>query len=373
MPLRIATFNVENLLRRFTSERDRRTGRWIPDSAVGLFEHTSEAEGRLIEKAFQVAVSDDQRQLTAQAIRDCDADVLCLQEVDGLEVLRWFHDRYLRQALDEPYEHFALLEGNDRRGIDVAVMSRRGFPIRVMSNATLTYRDLGIYGDDLRRWGAEIDDRIFKRDALEVEVETPGGPLTVWICHFKSMGEGRDRTMGVRRAEAHAVRRLVERRFGDRVATADWMIVGDLNDYRDKLRLERAGDGALHAHAMRAEATGLDPLHADRFAVDLVERLPPGERWTHYYPEERELSALDHLFVSPALARANPRVEPTVVRSGLPYRVPIERIRPAMPEMPRYPRVGFDRPKASDHCPVAVTLRLSREATAGANAKEVTP
>lgn len=360
MPIRIATFNVENLLRRFTPERDRRTGVWVPDPAVGLFEHASEAEGRLIEKAFQVAVSDDQRQLTAQAIRDCDADLLCLQEVDGLEVLRWFHDRYLRRAVDEPYEHFALLEGNDRRGIDVAVMSRRGFPIRVMSHASLTYRDLGLYGDDLRRWGAEPDDRIFKRDALEVEVETPAGPLTVWVCHFKSMGEGRDRTMAIRRAEAHAVRRLVERRFGARVASADWMIVGDLNDYRDKLRLERGPDGGLFPRPERAEATGLDPLHADHFAVDLVERLPVEDRWTHYYPEERELSALDHLFVSPALAKANPEVKPSVVRRGLPHRVPLDRLVPPR-RIERYPRVGFDRPKASDHCPVAVTLRLTQE------------
>ncbi len=364
MPLRIATFNVENLLRRFAPERDKRTGVWLPDSAVGLFEHTSEAEGRLIEKAFQVAVSDDQRQLTAQAIRDCDADVLCLQEIDGLEVLRWFHDRYLRRAIDEPYEHFALLEGNDRRGIDVAVMSRRGFPVRVMSNATLTYRDLGLHNDDLRRWGADIDDLIFKRDALEVEVETAGGVLTIWICHFKSMGEGRDRTMAVRRAEARAVRRLVERKFGDRAAEANWMIVGDLNDYRDKIRLMRAGDGALHFQHERAEATGLDPLHADRFAVDLIERLPADERWTHYYPEDRELAALDHLFVSPGLARANGRACPTVVRAGMPYRVPLDRVMPPQPPIARYPRVGFDRPKASDHCPIAVTLRLTEEPAA---------
>lgn len=364
MALRVATFNVENLLRRFSPEHDRRTGVWVPDPAVGLFEHVSEAEGRLIERAFQVGVSDDQRQLTAQAIRDCDADVLCLQEVDGLEVLRWFHDRYLRRAIEEPYEHFALLEGNDRRGIDVAVMSRRGFPVRVMSNATLTYRDLGLYNDDLRRWGADLDDRIFKRDALEVEVETAAGPLTIWICHFKSMGEGRDRTMAIRRAEARAVRMLVERKFGDRAATADWMIVGDLNDYRDKIRLIRAGDGALHGVSERAEATGLDPLFADRFATDLIDRLPADERWTHYYPEDRELAALDHLFVSPALARANERTRPTVVRAGLPYRVPLDRIRPAPPPLARYPRVGFDRPKASDHCPVAVTLRLAGEATA---------
>lgn len=359
MAVRIATFNVENLLRRFTTDRDRRTGAWIPDSAVGLYDHDTEAEGRLIERALQVSISDDQRQLTAQAIRDCDADVLCLQEVDGSEALRWFHDRYLRRALDEPYEHFALLEGNDRRGIDVAVASRRGWPIRVRSNATLTYRDLDLFDDDLRRWGASPDDRIFKRDALEVEVETPDGGLTLWVCHFKSMTDGRDRSMAVRRAEARAVRRLVEEKFGTAAATADWAILGDLNDYRDHIRLSRAEDGGLEAVSERVAATGFDPFHADHFAVDLIERLPPIERWTQYWAEGRELAALDHVFVSPALARANPQVRPSVIRKGLPYRVPIDRMRPTPASFERYPRVGFDRPKASDHCPVAVTLRLS--------------
>ena len=120
-----------------------------------------------------------------------------------------------------------------------------------MSNATLTYRDLDLWDEDLRRWGAAPDDRIFKRDALEVEVETPAGPLAVWVCHFKSMTDGRDRTMGVRRAEARAVRRLIERRFGDRVEEANWAIVGDLNDYRDRLRLERTADGPLAMQAVQ--------------------------------------------------------------------------------------------------------------------------
>ena len=359
MTLRIATFNVENLVRRFAPDRDRRSGAWIPDTAVGLFEHTSEAEGRLIEKALQVSISDDQRQLTAQAIRDCDADVMFLQEVDGLEVLRWFHDRYLGRALDEPYEHFALLEGNDRRGIDVAVMSRRGFPIRVMSNASLTYRDLDLWDEDLRRWGAAPDDRIFKRDALEVEIETGSGVFTVWVCHFKSMNDGRERTMAVRRAEARAVRRLVEHKFGDRVATADWAIVGDFNDYRDHIRLTKGDAGRLTARSERVDASGLDPLFADHFAVDLIDRLTPIERWTHYWAEGRELAALDHIFVSRALARANTRARPEVVRGGLPFRVPCERMDPTPAPFTHYPRVGFDRPKASDHCPVAVALQLS--------------
>ncbi|MBP0573850.1 hypothetical protein J8J27_24425, partial [Mycobacterium tuberculosis] len=110
-----------------------------------LYEHPNEVEGRLIERAFLVSVSDDTRQMTAQAVRDLDADVLCLQEVDDLHALRYFHDHYLRRALDIPYEHFALMQGNDRRGIDVAVMSRRGFPLKVESHAALSYRDLGLF------------------------------------------------------------------------------------------------------------------------------------------------------------------------------------------------------------------------------------
>ncbi|MBP0650238.1 hypothetical protein J8J40_24640, partial [Mycobacterium tuberculosis] len=110
-----------------------------------LYEHPNEVEGRLIERAFLVSVSDDTRQMTAQAVRDLDADVLCLQEVDDLHALRYFHDHYLRRALDIPYEHFALMQGNDRRGIDVAVMSRRGFPLKVEIHAALSYRDLGLF------------------------------------------------------------------------------------------------------------------------------------------------------------------------------------------------------------------------------------
>jgi endonuclease/exonuclease/phosphatase family metal-dependent hydrolase len=41
-----------------------------------------------------------------------------------------------------------------------------------------------------------------------------------------------------------------------------------------------------------------------------------------------------------------------IIRAGQPWRV-------ARHTGARYPRVGFDRPKASDHCPIAVTLALA--------------
>lgn len=358
MPVRIATFNVENLLRRMVAERDRNTGAWIPDPAVGLYDHPNEQEGRLIERSLQIALQDDQRQMTAQAIRDTDADVVCLQEVDDLRALRYFHDRYLRRAIEEPYEEFALLQGNDGRGIDVGVMARRGYPIKVKSHAALTYRDLALYNDDLRRWGAVEDDRIFKRDCLEVEIEVGDRVLDVFVCHLKSMGGDRDRTMAVRRAEARAIRRIVERKYGPDVRHANWLICGDFNDYREKIRVRRGPDGKPEWSVEPAASTGIDPFFADRFAVNLVERLPWEERWTHWYGEGRELSQLDYILASPGLASANAKAKPEIVRRGLPYRVPCRPRNPDGTPFERYPRVGFDRPKASDHCPVVVELDI---------------
>ena len=86
--------------------------------------------------------------------------------------------------------------------------------------------------------------------------------------------------------------------------------------------------------------------------MNLVDNLPAAERWTHYYPTERSFHQLDYLLASPSLAAKNPGVQPTIVRTGQPYRVP------GIEALPRYPRIGFDRPKSSDHCAVAVTLAV---------------
>jgi len=45
---------------------------------------------------------------------------------------------------------------------------------------------------------------------------------------------------------------------------------------------------------------------------------------------------------------------PDIVRKGQPWRTPF----PPGQEVERFPRAGWDRPKASDHCPVAITLDL---------------
>jgi hypothetical protein len=80
-------------------------------------------------------------------------------------------------------------------------------------------RDFDLFDDDLAQ-SNHIDDKIFKRDCLELDLLIGGVPMTLYVVHFKSMG-GRARgwtgaryTMPVRRAEARAVRRIIENKFG---------------------------------------------------------------------------------------------------------------------------------------------------------------
>ena len=81
------------------------------------------------------------------------------------------------------------------------------------------------------------------------------------------------------------------------------------------------------------------------------------EQWTLYHSRglyERHLCQLDYILASPKLADRNKKAKPEIIRSGQPWRTPMPDAQ--MPD--RYPRTGWDRPKASDHCPVAVELRV---------------
>ncbi|MCW2306981.1 endonuclease/exonuclease/phosphatase family protein [Rhodobium gokarnense] len=351
MPVRIATFNVENLLSRFSFEQEldalRREG------ALNLLEIPDKQTFIDLEMARRVVMTDDARQSTALAIRDTHADIVCLQEVESLKVLRDFEKFYLHHLANLDYPWKRLIEGNDARGIDVAALAKRDYPIMARSHAGLTFDDLGVYDHDLNLAGINRSDRVFRRDCLELDTRVDGRPLTIYVCHFKSMGfrrepgipygtnDPRDITMPIRWAEATAVRRIIEDRFGkDGAARANWVICGDLNDH-------------VYKEGNKVSPTGVDPLLNGGFSVNLIERLQPGERWTHYYPKDNHRTQLDYILVSPALAAANPDAKPEIVRSGMPFRVP------GTDGIARYPRTGWARPKASDHCPMAVTLSMA--------------
>lgn len=326
--LRLTSFNCENLMMRFAF-RDVH----IPDLRQKLTEVSDPKAAERVDQAFNV-LSEDDRTLTAQTLAASTADICLLQEVENLVTLTAFHNRYLRRWSRAGYEHRILAEGNDTRGIDVAALSRIR-PVEIVSHADLTLGDLGLS----LLPGQSPHDPAFRRDCLRLDFEIERQTLSIFVCHFKSMHGGRWETRPIREQEALAVRRLIERKFED-PATANWLVCGDLNDFLEQ-------DGIPdHGH-------GLSPLLQNGFARDalMMSGREALDRWTHHYTGDDTYSALDHFFLSPALAEKNARPEMKITRCGMPGRA--ERYAGF-----RLPGIGWSFPKASDHCPLSLELTV---------------
>ncbi len=369
MPLRLATFNAENLMHRFDfsgfkNERRR-------DRSINILDVKDKKQYELLEQARVVAHTDDALQLTALAIAETRADIICLQEVENMTALEAFEYGYLFKMVGRGYRHKYLIEGNDSRGIDVAIMMRdetaTGEKIEFVSaksHARLTYADADLYNSTLKEMGLEKRDKVFRRDCLEVDVKVGGRPLTLYVVHFKSMGGGKDGadsrlwTMPIRQAEAAAVRQIIEARFGEgKTSNKNWAICGDLNDYRMRLEVSGERHTAFSFKPHHEKVSGYDVLLEGGFCEDISRQLDEMQRWSLYHSrglQERHLCQLDYILTSPRLSERNAKAVPEIIRAGQPHRTPF----PEGQTVDRYPRTGWDRPKASDHCPVVVELSI---------------
>ena len=274
--MRLATFNVQNLRLR------QRQGRLVLDGAV---DQDFDARPRSIDQDIA------DRQLTAEVIANVQADVLALQEVFDIQTLDFFHEQFLLQAGSPPYPARICLPGNDGRGLDVAVLSKRQ-PTHIKSYADMTGLDFGLTNlpEDLR------DYPLFRRDCLQLDFET----FTLFVCHFKAPYPDVDKAQIVREAEARAVRKIVERSFPN-PKDERWMILGDFNE-------PSWGHGS--------NASALAPLKQG-FSEDLLDRLVHGTDWTFEVPDTHVHSRPDRIFISPRLAQEYPKVVPQIVRTGM--------------------------------------------------------
>ncbi|MHC4072236.1 MAG: endonuclease/exonuclease/phosphatase family protein [Planctomycetota bacterium] len=296
--VRVATFNVENLFARY-----RFRANFTPSLDDGFTRN---------DLAFQIHDNDAKR-ITARAIRAVNADVLCIQEVESLGVLEGFNSRYLGQMR---YPHRMLIDSHDPRYIDVAVLSR--YPLEFVKS----HRD--------RRNSANTT-WLFSRDCLEIDVDVNGDLLSLYVNHFKSMMGGRQQTRERRLEQATAVRDIVNDWWRSADFSGNFIVAGDLNDY--------PGTG-----------TALGPLLNHPQLVNVVNRLPANQRWTHYWAGGDEYRQLDYLLLSRALADQNPG-RPVIERHGLPWRA-------TRYTGQRFEDVGEREPKASDHCPLYMDIDL---------------
>jgi predicted extracellular nuclease len=370
MSFRLATFNVENLLSRF--DFDGWKNELQRDRSLSLFKIRDQTQFQEMETARLVATADDVRQQTALAIADTESDIICMQEVEGQEALQAFEAGYLYRMIGfgYPFKHMSV--GNDTRGINVGAMFRSQTAdgeaielIKITSHSALTYADMDLFTDDLASRELKPTDRIFKRDCLELHLTIGGKPFALFVVHLKSMGggrdgmNGRDFTMPIRIAEAKAIRQIVANAFGGESAAklADFAICGDFNDYQSKITVGGDKRSGFVFTPEPEPVSALNMLTADGFVENVLAHLEPLERWTTYHsrgPDERQLAQLDYILLSPALAAKNASAKPQIIREGQPFRV----ICPPNQIGTRYPRIGWDRPKASDHCPVVISLNL---------------
>jgi endonuclease/exonuclease/phosphatase family metal-dependent hydrolase len=249
---------------------------------------------------------------TARVITDVDADVLALVEVEDRPSLV----RLNKELLGGRYEHVMLVDGNDDRGIDVGIMTKKGFSIEsIRSNVDIK----------------DGDDPVFSRDCAQYEIRTPSGKvLHVLVNHFKSQSGGGGKK---RQRQAREVRRIA----GELVAARKNVIVlGDLNEGQPTLTTPAANlkdlfDGPLRScYDLKGFDTGKRPGTFDSCGIR---------------------NRLDYVLVSSSLQRR--------FTAGRVFRKGLWGTRSTRPtDWETYPEITNRNQQASDHAAVVVELDL---------------
>ncbi|MGV6817210.1 MAG: endonuclease/exonuclease/phosphatase family protein [Thiotrichales bacterium] len=293
MRIRVATFNLNNLFSRYNF---RGVVGGVPGEGAGGITLTFENnefrartfKGRLIKAKDPRDTREIARRIT-QAVR---ADVLAVQEVEHIEVLRQFNKKYLGGY----YAYVGLIEGNDQRMIDVGVLSR--LPLGMMVS-----HQQAVHPDDPGQ-------PVFSRDLLQVEVlnESRKKLFTLYNTHLKShyvpFGQapekGRLAANLRRRRQAEMIAKIIGKMERP---DSRFVLLGDMNDPVDSPELvafrEIEGRALVNALANAEESRPAKPETPGQGAG------PLSPVWTHRFnppgPAEPQYELYDQIWLSDAL------------------------------------------------------------------------
>jgi endonuclease/exonuclease/phosphatase family metal-dependent hydrolase len=202
----------------------------------------------------------------ARTIHTLNADVLALIEVENRGFLQQFVTVFLPDMGYEVVEY----EGNDLRGIDVALLSR------VPVGPVTSYRHLRFPDANGKSVG-------FQRDLLQVRLEPPAAkPFEVFVTHLKSKGGEDTGGLDIRMGETREARAILDGILKEH-PDDEFVVCGDFNDYIDSEPVKTL--------------IGSGPLALTTFISDL----PPGENITYNQPPH--LSMIDFILASPEMAK----------------------------------------------------------------------
>ena len=246
---------------------------------------------------------------TARVIKDVNADIMCMVEVENRLVLKSFNS----DLLSRMYPYNMLIDGNDGRGIDVGLYSKM---------------ELGAIKTNI--FDGPANSRTFSRDCLEVEVKTKKGQSIYFLVnHLKSKsGRNQKKNDARRKRQADRIKEILKNNYDLR---RDLVVVaGDLNDTSDRKPL--------------SNLLSINGLH-DVLELQFEDYK---DRWTYHYKTNEQI---DYILVSDPLKEAFKNAE--VERRGI---AGIEDY--SNNQIHSYPSVTNWRNAASDHGAVWADFEL---------------
>lgn len=224
------------------------------------------------------------RDAVGAVIRMLNADLLVLQEVENAEVLEMMRSESLEGM---GYTAHFVPGADTFTGQDVALLAR--VPVEAVGR-TDERAPVGTSGDD---YGVSKN--------MYARLNLAGTPTTLVGVHFLARPDDPGRTPR-REAQAEVIRRLVAQEVEAGRAVA---VLGDFNDF-DGRTPDVAGNAPITDVLEIVKRAG-DGTEDDLMSV--MPEVPPHERFTSHYDRNRngivddrnELSAIDHVLLSPAL------------------------------------------------------------------------
>lgn len=296
MKVTVGTFNLNNLFSRFNfagAINEIQSG----GPAGGLtirYEFTDPTTYRIRTFLGKLVKAKDAQgtETVARRILAMNVDVLAVQEVEDIDILKEFN----RDHLQGLYPFQVLIEGNDARFIDIGLLSK--LPVGAVTSFHTAVHS------------STPGQRVFSRDLVAAEMLNPSGSkvlFTLFNNHLKSHfgdeeanGQGKVDNDQRRRQQAEKISDIVAQRMRP---DSRYLIVGDMNDPPDAAPLQALltieGRPLFNALAHPQETR---PPKPEAGGHD-----PQSPAWTHRYkksgqPPEHRL--FDQIWLSPALVPA---------------------------------------------------------------------
>jgi len=203
----------------------------------------------------------------SEVIAAMQPDILCLTEIENRRVLEDLV-RVLHQKRNYDLPVILHREGGDRRGIDVAMLTR--------------------FTPMATNWIAPVPQQ---RDILTARFVIRGRPLTVCLNHWKSWVGPQDQDLEIRTIEARAAHDEVAQRLAKNPVAAV-VALGDFNDNVESSSLTQVAGFALWSPAAPAATNNTALL------FNLSGMLAPKTRGTYYYGKDRVWNSFDSMSVS---------------------------------------------------------------------------